>query len=242
MATERLQKIMAKAGVASRRQSEELILRGLVSVDGKVIREMGIKVDADVNVIEVMGKVISIEATRSYVVLNKPRGFLTTVTDPFGRPTVMKLIAGEEPNLFPVGRLDLNSEGLLLLTNDGDLAHRMTHPKYKLPKTYEVTVRGFPNTEAVWKLRKGVLIDSGLTQPAVVRIKEKRERNTVLEVTISEGKKRQVRRMCQAVGHPVINLKRGVIGPIRLEDLKPGESRPLSSQELSDLNRAVGRI
>ena len=242
MPAERLQKIMAHAGVASRRQSEELILRGLVTVDGKVVREMGVKVDPLVNSIEVMGEPILIEATRTYVVLNKPKGFLTTVSDPFGRPTVMKLLDTKEPNLFPVGRLDLNSEGLLLFTNDGDLAFRLTHPRHNILKTYEVIVRGLPNTAAIWMLRKGVFIEGGPTRPAVVRIKEKGAGRTKLEMTINEGRKRQVRRMCQAVGHQVLSLKRVLVGPIELKDLKPGESRHLTRQELADLNRAVGRV
>ncbi len=242
MPAERLQKIMSHAGVASRRQSEELILRGLVTVDGKVVREMGLKVDPLVNTIIVMGERLSIDTIRTYVVLNKPRGFLTTVSDPFGRPTVMKLLDTKEPNLFPVGRLDLNSEGLLILTNDGDLAYRLTHPKHSVLKTYEVVVRGLPNTAAVWMLRKGVFIEGGPTKPAVVRIKEKSTGRTMLEMTIKEGRKRQVRRMCQAVGHQVLSLKRVLVGPIGLKDLKPGESRHLTRQELADLNKAVGRV
>ncbi|HEB12897.1 MAG TPA: rRNA pseudouridine synthase [Actinobacteria bacterium] len=242
MPTERLQKIMAHAGVASRRQSEELILRGLVRVDGKVVREMGVKVDPLVNSIEVMGEPISVETARTYVALNKPRGFLTTVSDPFGRPTVMKLLDANEPNIFPVGRLDLNSEGLLLLTNDGDLAFRLTHPKHSVLKTYEVVVRGLPNTAAIWMLRKGVFIEGGPTRPAVVRIKEKSAERTKLEMTIKEGRKRQVRRMCQVVGHHVLSLKRVLVGPIELGDLKPGESRHLTREEIADLNRAVGRV
>src|SRR3990172_4578949 len=156
---ERLHKVMARAGVASRRRSEELILRGMVTVDGEVVRELGVKVDPDTSVIEVMGKAIRPDTQRSYLVLNKPGGYLTTVVDPFGRPTVMKLLAEGESSLFPVGRLDLNSEGLLLLTNDGELAYRLTHPKHKVPKTYIAVVRALPrvltDTELILAVRAG---------------------------------------------------------------------------------------
>jgi pseudouridine synthase len=231
---------MARAGVASRRQSEELILKGQVKVNGRVVRELGVKVDPDAAVIEVMGRRVNPQAAKAYMVLNKPAGFLTTVADPFGRPTVMGFVRDLEQNLFPVGRLDLNSEGLLLLTNDGDLAYRLTHPKHKAPKTYVVTVRGRPTSAAVWKLRQGVDLEDGKTQPARVRILEKGPGTTALEITISEGRKRQIRRMCQAIGYPVKALKRIAVGPLKLGDLKTGSVRRLSDQELSDLKRAVG--
>lgn len=240
MTDERLHKVMAKAGVASRRRSEELILRGMVTVDGQTVRELGVKVDPDVNLIEVMGKPIASKTPRSYLVLNKPKGYLTTVVDPFGRPTVMKLLAEEESTLFPVGRLDLNSEGLLILTNDGDLAYRLTHPKHKVQKTYLVVVRGLPNTEAVWKLRQGVQLEDGKTRPATVRIIERGVGKATLEIIIGEGRKRQIRRMCQAIGHQVLSLKRIAIGPVKLGDLRAGATRPLTRQELADLYQAVG--
>jgi len=239
MSAERLHKVMAKAGVASRRRSEELILRGMVKVDGRIVRELGLKVDPNVNTIEVMGKPIVAEAPRSYLVMNKPKGYLTTVVDPFGRPTVMKLLAKDESTLFPVGRLDLNSEGLLLLTNDGDLAYRLTHPKHKVHKTYLVVVRGLPNTESIWKLRQGVELEDGKTRPATVRIIERGVGKALLEIVIGEGKKRQIRRMCQAIGHQVLSLQRVAIGPVKLGSLRPGQTRPLSSQELADLFQAV---
>jgi 23S rRNA pseudouridine2605 synthase len=239
MAAERLHKVMARAGVASRRQSEELILRGQVSVNGRVVRELGVKVDPDTVVIEVMGKRVSPQAAKAYLVLNKPVGYLTTVTDPFGRPTVMSFVRDVEQNLFPVGRLDFNSEGLLLLTNDGDLAYRLTHPKHKMPKIYLVTVRGRPPSSAIWKLRQGVELEDGKTRPARVRILDKRPASTLLEISIGEGRKRQIRRMCQAIGYPVTKLKRIAVGPIALGDLKTGSVRRLSDQELADLKRAV---
>ncbi|MDP1808445.1 MAG: pseudouridine synthase [Actinomycetota bacterium] len=242
MTTERLHKVMARAGVASRRRSEELILRGLVRVDGQVVRELGVKVDPGTSTIEVMGKPINPGAQRNYLLLNKPLGYLTTVVDPFGRPTVMKLLPEGAAGLFPVGRLDLNSEGLLIMTDDGDLAYYLTHPKHKVPKTYVVVVRGLPNTDAIWKLRQGVDLEDGKTQPATVRIIDRGIGKATLEITIGEGRKRQIRRMCQAVGHHVLSLKRIAIGPIKLADLKPGQTRQLSRQELADLNRAVARV
>lgn len=238
---ERLHKIMAQAGVASRRRSEELILRGNVRVDGRVVREMGLKVDPQVNKVEVFGKLINPFAPRAYVMLHKPEGYLTTVTDPYKRPTVMQLVGGVESGLFPVGRLDQNSSGLLLLTNDGDLAFRLMHPRHKVAKIYEVVVRGVPSPEDVWTLRNGVTLADGLTQPARVRIIDRQKSATTLEITIFEGRKRQVRRMCQAIGHPVVNLKRLAIGPLKLGNLLSGQCRHLTQAEETLLKEAVGK-
>lgn len=242
MPEERLHKVMARAGVASRRRSEELILRGVVSVDGRVVRELGVKVDPDACVIEVMGRPIKLGAQRNYLLLNKPRGYLTTVVDPFGRRTVMNLLPQGASGLFPVGRLDMDSEGLLIMTDDGDMAFRLTHPKHKVLKTYIVVVRGVPNNDTIWKLRRGVDLEDGPTKPATVRIIDRGAGKTTLEITIGEGRKRQIRRMCRAVGHQVVSLKRISIGPVNLGDLKPGQTRPLSSVELADLNLAVARV
>jgi len=240
MATaERLQKVMARAGAASRRHSEELILRGHVKVDGRVIRELGYKVDPLNSNIEVMGRRLELRKRRQYVILNKPRGYLTTVRDPFGRQTVMELISEELRCLYPVGRLDLNSEGLLLLTNDGELAFRLTHPKHKVAKRYAVEVKGRPAPKALWTLRQGVMLDDGLTNPTTVRVVERRENATVLEIVLSEGRKRQLRRMCQAVGHHVLNLQRSAIGPLNLSDLQSGRFRILSQREIAELRTAV---
>lgn len=240
MQPQRLHKLMARAGVASRRRSEELILRGQVKVDGHVVREVGVKVDPSVNVVEVMGRALEPRPESAYLVLNKPKGFLTTVSDPFGRPTVMSLLPEAGPALFPVGRLDLSSEGLLILTNDGELAYRLTHPKFKLPKTYVVTIRGCPVNKTVWRLRQGIDLEDGWTHPATVRFVHRGEGKCVMSIIISEGRKRQVRRMFQAVGHQVLSLRRVSLGPVELGDLRPGLTRNLSGQELSDLKRAVG--
>lgn len=236
---ERLQKVMAKAGVASRRHSEELILRGSVSVDGRVVREMGYKVDPRVNTIEVMGKVLDVRAPRSYVMLNKPTGVLTTVTDPFKRPTVMDFFGDDFVGIFPVGRLDQDTSGLLLMTNDGDLAYKLAHPKHKIAKVYLARVRGTVSSDAVWHLRRGIVLEDGPTQPARVRIINRVENQTDLEIAIFEGRKRQVRRMCQAIRHPVITLERLEIGPIKLGDLAPGQWRPLTEGEETLLKDAT---
>lgn len=236
---ERLQKIMARAGVASRRRSEELILHGHVRVDGRVVREMGLKVDPLVNEIEVSGKVIKPQSPREYIILNKPTGYITTVIDPYKRPTVMDLVGGPDIGLYPVGRLDQNTSGLLLFTNDGDLAFHLTHPKYKVAKVYEVMVRGTPSPDDIWKLRNGIMLENSKTRPAKVRIKERRERTTLMELTIFEGKKRQIRRMCLAIGHPVAELKRLSIGPLKLGGLEAGHWRRLTKNEEVLLKDAV---
>jgi len=238
---ERLQKVMARAGVASRRGSEELILHGQVRVDGRVVREMGFKVDPVVNKIEVFGKVIKPQAPREYIMLHKPTGCITTVIDPYKRPTVMELVGNLDIGLYPVGRLDQNTSGLLLLTNDGELAFHLTHPKYKVAKVYEVVVRGRPAPDDVWKLRNGVMLETGKTRPAKVRIKERRERTTLMELTIFEGKKRQIRRMCLAIGHPVTELKRLAVGPLKLGGLKAGQWRRLTKSEEILIKDAVIR-
>lgn len=230
---------MSHSGVASRRKCEELILKGKVKVDGRVVRELGYKVDPEKNVIEVLGEVIDPKAPRRYLVLYKPKGYLTTMFDPFARPTVKDLLS-QEKGVYPVGRLDFNSEGLLILTNDGELAFRLTHPKFKIAKIYEVLVKGCPSFEAIWRLRMGVNLEDGPTRPARVSIIERLDRECRLKITISEGRKRQVRRMCQAVGHPVINLKRVAIGPIKLNNLKEGEYRSLNEQEVNSLKTIVG--
>jgi len=236
---ERLQKVMAKAGVASRRHSEELILRGSVSVDGRVVREMGYKVDPLVSKIEVMGKVLDIRAPRSYIMLNKPTGVLTTVSDPFKRPTVMDFFGDDFVGIFPVGRLDQDTSGLLLMTNDGELAFRLTHPKHKIAKVYLARVKGPAKSDEVWSLRQGISLEDGPTQPARVRIISRGENTTDLEIAIFEGRKRQVRRMCQAIRHPVITLERLEIGPLKLGDLPPGQWRPLTEWEETLLKDAT---
>jgi pseudouridine synthase len=230
---------MAKAGIASRRHSEELILRGKVKVDGKTIRQLGVKVDPSRNIIEVMGRKIDPFSPRHYLVLNKPKGYLTSVHDPLSRPVVTSLIS-DYRGLFPIGRLDKDTEGLLLLSNDGELAYRLTHPKYKVTKVYLALVQGEPSTKGVWQLRRGLTLEDGLTQPARVRIIKRYRHSCLVEIGITEGRKRQVRRMFRAIGNPVLELRRTQIGPVSLNNLPVGAYRPLKKEELVLLKELVG--
>lgn len=229
---ERLQKVLAHIGLGSRRACEELIADGRVTVNGMPAR-LGNRVQPD-DVIEFDGVVYSIRPDMVVYLLNKPAGVITTADDPQGRPTVIELVPAS-PRVYPVGRLDLDTEGLLLLTNDGDLAHRLTHPSFGVEKEYVVQVRRAPSRGALRKLREGVELDDGVTAPAKVSAVD----SGVLRLTIHEGRNRQVRRMCEAIGHPVIRLVRTRIGPITDDRLKPGSSRRLSDDEILRLQRAA---
>lgn len=218
---ERLQKMMAQAGVASRRKSEELIRAGRVRVNGKVVTKMGVKVDPDQDLVEVDGKPITgREEPKVYLLLYKPRGYVTTAKDPQGRPTVLDLVHVPQ-RVYPVGRLDYDTEGLLILTNDGDLTYRLTHPKHEVDKVYHALVAGHPPEDKLQQLRTGIMLEDGPTAPAKVRRLKKIQGNTLLEIIIHEGRNRQVRRMCEAIGHPVLHLKRVAIGDLTLGNLKP---------------------
>jgi len=236
---ERLQKILAKAGISSRRAAECLITKGHISINGKIVRTLGIKADIERDEIVVDGRPIKRYQPKIYLMLNKPQGFMTTLRDPKGRPTISHCIKDIGMRVFPVGRLDYDAEGLLLLTNDGDLSHVLQHPKYKVPKTYHVKVRGMPSSSAITKLKKGVPLDGKMTLPAKVRKISETKRNTWLEITITEGRRRQIKRMCEIVGHPVLRLKRVGFGSLHLGSLQPGAHRYLNSQEMQRL-RAVG--
>ena len=237
---ERLQKVLAKAGMASRRHSEELILNGKVKVNGKVITELGTKVNAAKDVIEVSGKVIPPPERKVYYLLNKPRGYVTTLKDERGRKTVMDLLEGIPQRVYPVGRLDYDSEGLLLLTNDGELTQAFTHPKHRVKKTYMARVEGIPEPEKLESLTKGIQLEDGLTAPAEVRLTNILDNRALLEIRIHEGRNRQVRRMCEQIGHPVVRLRRVQMGPLVLGDLKPGQYRPLTHNELREVMALAG--
>ncbi|HYB96379.1 MAG TPA: pseudouridine synthase [Vicinamibacterales bacterium] len=233
----RLQKILSAAGVASRRASEQLILEGRVSVNGKTILELGSKADPEKDVIKVDGRRIKVDVPHRYIALYKPKGYVTTRKDPEGRRTVMDLI-GEGAYIYPVGRLDYDSEGLLLMTSDGDLAARLMHPRHEVEKVYEVIVMGTPDARAIEKLRKGVFIEGGRTSPAEVHVGTTvrgAKPTTLLTITIHEGRNRQIRKMCSAVGLPVRELRRIRMGPIGLGRLKPGQWRDLSPAEVKQL-------
>ena len=233
MATpERLQKVLARAGLGSRRHCEELIADGRVAVNGTVV-ELGARADVDADRVEVDGVPIGVRPGLVHYLLNKPAGVVTTASDPQGRPTVVELVPAE-PRVFPVGRLDYDTEGLLLLTNDGDLANRLSHPSHGVEKEYLAVVDGSPTRGELRQLREGVELDDGMTAPAKVAAVEP----TVLRVTIHEGRNRQVRRMFDAIGHPVVRLVRTRIGPIADRQLGPGEWRPLTVDEVRALERA----
>jgi 23S rRNA pseudouridine2605 synthase len=242
---ERLQKIIAAAGIASRRKAEELISAGRVLVNGQPVTELGSKADPERDHIRVNGKLLQGAQRHVYLLLNKPKGFVTTVSDPEKRPTVMSLIRGVGSRIYPVGRLDYASEGLVLMTNDGTLAHRLMKAASHVPKTYVVKVSGKPREEALAKLRGGLSIatDDGKrvrTSPAKIRM-VKESANPWYEITLIEGRNRQIRRMFEEVGHHVEKIKRVKYGPLAL-DVPPGKFRPLTMQEVDRLRTASGQV
>ena len=238
MARERLQKVMAAAGVASRRASEELIAEGRVTVNGEVA-ELGCKVDPVHDEVAVDGERINIDPARVYVMLNKPRGVVTTADDPEGRPAVVDLINLPQ-RLFPVGRLDMDTEGLLLLTNDGELAHALMHPSYEVERTYVALVPGPVRRKVLARLREGVELEDGVARPRRVRVLEEERGKALLEIVMTEGRKREVRRMLGHVGLTVERLARVAYGGVELGDLRQGKWRFLSQAEIGRLHAVVG--
>ena len=237
----RLQKFLARAGAASRRGSEALMTAGRVRVNGQVVRELGSKVDPRCDRVEVDGVEVRLGGAPVTIMLNKPAGYLTTMSDPFGRPCVASLVpVGEHPGLFPVGRLDLDTTGLLLFTTDGELGHALLHPRRHVDKAYEALVAGEVAPPQVDALERGVVLDDGPTLPARVRARKARGGRTLLEIVIHEGRKRQVKRMCEAVGHPVVRLHRARFGPLSLGGLPEGRWRELEPSEVDALRRAAG--
>lgn len=238
---ERLQKIIATAGIASRRAAEELITAGEVTVNGKVITELGTKADAEVDHIKVRGKLINPtlkKLAKVHILLNKPKGYLSSVTDPDGRPTVLDLLPASLGRIYPVGRLDFNTEGLLLLTNDGEFTNFITSARNKVEKVYEAKVRGIPEEKSIERLRRGVTLDDGVkTAPAKIRRLGETENNTWFEILLHEGKNQQIRKMFDLIGNSVIKLRRSRIGVLRDDDLKPGRWRRLSEHEVKALTR-----
>jgi 23S rRNA pseudouridine2605 synthase len=237
---ERLQKLMAQAGYGSRRENERLIAAGRVRLNGQLAK-LGDKADLRVDRVEVDGKPLLVEQEQfTYILLNKPRGVISSLDDELqqARTTVRDLIA-ETGHLYPVGRLDKPSEGLILMTNDGQLAHHLTHPRYEHEKVYEVEVEGAISNEALKSWRRGVLLDERLTAPAPIEVLERTRSSTRLRIMLREGRKRQIRRIAAGLGHPVLRLVRVKIGPLELGDLKPGQWRRLTSQEISQLRSSV---
>jgi 23S rRNA pseudouridine2605 synthase/16S rRNA pseudouridine516 synthase len=237
LALERIQKILAKAGIASRREAERMVMEGRVAVNGKVIDALGLKVDPLRDSIKVDGKRITGFGTKITLLLNKPRGYLSTVKDPKGRPTVMDLLRNVRGRLYPVGRLDLDAEGLLLLTNDGELANVLTHPKYSIPRTYLVKVAGVPDEKRLARLVRGVMLEDGKAKVSSVQILRHKEKNSWIQVVVTEGRNRLVKRMFSAIGHSVLKLKRVQVGPIQLGDLPFGQFRHLTPDEIEKLRK-----
>ncbi|MFZ5826967.1 MAG: pseudouridine synthase [Bacillota bacterium] len=239
---ERLHKVMARSGVASRRHSEELIQAGRVTVNGKVVTELGTKVVAGKDLIEVDGRPLGQPENLVYLILNKPKGYVTTLYDPQGRPKVTDLLGGDvAERIYPVGRLDYDTEGLLLLTNDGELANALMHPAKQVKKTYIAKVRGVPGPAKLRALETGVELEDGVTAPAEVKMIDVKAPNAAtVSIRIHEGRNRQVRRMFEAVGHEVIHLKRTTLGPLHLKDLQVGQWRELTEQEIRALYQTAG--
>ena len=238
----RLQKLIAAAGVASRRAAESLMREGRVTVNGAVVTTPGAKADPADDV-RVDGRRIGPGGRRRYLLLNKPRGVVTTRDDPERRRTVMHLLSGIRESVYPVGRLDYDSEGLLLLTNDGELAARLTHPRHRVERVYEARVRGVPDSSALKRLAGGVVVDGRRTAPATASLvsagRGRAGDQSLIRIGVAEGRKRQIRRMCESVGHPVVRLRRVAIGPIRDRTLRPGAFRDLTPGEVAALRRAV---
>lgn len=234
---ERLQKILSQAGIASRREAENFILDGRVCVNGQVVTELGSKADPDQDMITVDGKALVIAEKRAYILLYKPVGYMTTMKDPEGRPIVSDLLKRVPERVYPVGRLDYNTEGLLLLTNDGALANELMHPSHEVDKGYLVRVGGKVSEEQMQKLSEGVLLDDGMTAPAKVLPVKESENNSWISITIHEGRYRQVRRMCEAVGLKVVRLKRARYDFLEIGAMKPGAFRYLTPEEVARLKR-----
>jgi len=231
----RLQKFLADAGVASRRKSEEFIIAGRVSVNSKIITELGTKVSQN-DVVCVDGSPVIPKAKLVYIMLHKPEGVITSVSDPQGRPVVMDFVKDIKERLFPVGRLDYDSSGLLLLTNDGKLAQKLTHPSYNVPKTYIANLRKIPSKEGLRAFKQGIKIDEGpKTSAAKIKILDKE--SCTVQITIKEGRNRQVRKMCDAIGCPVLSLKRVAMGSLKLGDLPRGKYRYLTEEEISNVSK-----
>lgn len=232
---ERLQKILAKAGIGSRRACEEFIRQGKVTVDGAVVNEMGCQVDPEQQAVAFEGKPVLMAEKKVYLLLNKPTGYVTTMKDPQGRPIVSSLLTEIKERVFPVGRLDFDTEGALILTNDGDFAQSILHPSYEITRTYEAKVAGHPSRENLQRLEVGIELEGKKTWPARLRVLHKSKTGTTIEIIIHEGRKRQVRKMFDAIGHRVLALKRTAYGKLKLGNLAAGKYRPMTHKEITSL-------
>lgn len=235
----RLQKVIAQAGLASRRAAEEMIRQGRVKVNGVVVYELGTRVDPDRNEILVDGQPIAGSSEKVYLLFYKPKNCVTTLNDPQGRKTIMDFMADLTVRVFPVGRLDYDAEGLLVITNDGALGHRLQHPSFEVTKTYEVKIAGHPTEKALNELRWGIQLDEGRTAPAQVEMLRLLPHKAWIKIVMYQGWYRQIKRMCDAVGHPVLKIKRTRYGPLKVGRLTPGSYRILSRKEIQELFRTV---
>jgi 23S rRNA pseudouridine2605 synthase/16S rRNA pseudouridine516 synthase len=239
---ERLQKYLAGAGVDSRRKCEELILQGQVRINNTVVTKLGTKIDPQKDTVKVKGKLIKYKEKKhySYILLNKPKGYLTSLSDPFGRPIVLDLLKDIKERVYPVGRLDFNSEGLLILTNDGELTHALTHPTKEVEKVYIVKVKGIPSSEKLKILSKGVTLKNNYKiSPCNIYLLKITNGNAILKIKIREGKKRQIRKMGEYIGHFVLKLRRTQLGPLSLKGVKAGEYRYLNKEEIKSLKKIL---
>jgi 23S rRNA pseudouridine2605 synthase len=236
---ERIQKILANAGIASRREAERMVIEGRVTVNGKVVDKLGFKADPSKDHVKVDGKRLARFEPKVALLLNKPRGYLSTVKDPKGRPTVIDLLKNVKWRVYPVGRLDFDAEGLLLLTNDGDFTYLLSHPKFSIPRTYLVKIRGVPEEERLTRLKRGVMLEDGHAKAVSVKVFRQREKNSWIQVVVAEGRNHLVKRMFSAIGYPVLKLKRVGFGPIQLGDLRIGQFRYLTPEEMEGLKKLI---
>lgn len=233
----RISKYIAHSGLASRREAEKIIMAGRVKINGTIVNELGTKVDDKQDIVEVDGKILKLEQEKIYILLNKPAGYISTVYDPESRPTVIDLLKDINERVYPVGRLDFDTEGLLLLSNDGEFTNLMIHPRYKIVKKYEALVKGEINKHNIYLLQKGIILEDGLTAPAELKVIKQQAQKTLIEISIHEGKKRQIKRMFQAINHPVISLKRVSYAFLNLGKMNTGEYRSLKKGEVLRLIR-----
>ncbi|MFW6115395.1 MAG: pseudouridine synthase [Thermodesulfobacteriota bacterium] len=237
--SERLNKIIAASGIASRRRADEVISSGRVAVNGKVVTQAGSKAVWGADVVTVDGRRLPPPPKKVYLLLNKPFGYMCTMHDPQGRPTVKDLLAGVEERVYPVGRLDFDTLGLLILTNDGELAFRLMHPSFQIPRTYKALIEGIINPRSVQQLRKGVMLEDGPANPARVRILKREQGKSLLRITVTEGRSREIRRLMEAVGYQTIHLMRIGYGSLRLGTTKVGAYRRLTAKEVQSLRSSV---
>ncbi len=236
----RLNRFISLCGVVSRRRADELIQEGRVTVNGEIVEKLGRKIDPYKDVIEVDGKRVSYKENFIYIALYKPKDYIVSLKDPYNRPKIIDLLPRLKERIFPVGRLDYDSEGILILTNNGELTNRLTHPRYQIERVYRVEVKGIPSPEKLEKLRKGIYLYGKKTSPAKIKLVTKKGKNALVEIKLYEGRKRQIKLMFLAIGHPVIKLKRISFGRISLKGLKPGEWRYLNKSEVEILKKKAG--